>query len=920
MYLHGELESRQGRMVSVEIETNGDRTKDVEIGTNESGVWFTAEEPVVTSCDMTDTFSVLLCHSCTIRLLMRQWLPDLFCSDILDGKVNVRVDGEMVFAGYIEPQAYSQPFSDREDQLELSCIDALSALQYRRYKDVGQNGVYYRTVKKEAGMQRFDFLLFNSLQTVAQGLDLSSASGPVVWYDGSKAVVGSTDKWDTLRALSVNDLLFLGEESDDVWGHDAVVEEMLRYLNLHIVQVGMDFYVFDWASVRGSSVTWKSILTTGGTQSKTTESSTSVITSSLAADCGAQISVGEVYNRLELTAEVESVGAVVSSPLDEDSLTNAFSGKQPYLVEYSSTGEGETAYQAFRNMLLGESSDWEYAVERTWFVKVLKNVDWKFAGGGTQDIYNKYARENKNQQDLLNALREKPGAAIISMGKVENKMSEEDNSPTSSVSMETGLYISVNGNGKDTEADYYPNAESILKAVPLCSYEGATSGGVFSPVDDDTVNYIVIGGKMVLNPLMDRTDSVTAVRKAFKGETVTLADCDDEKHYLAYVGTAKLGKPYKGCTVDIEENSAQHGNRYYTQEWQKCETPRSAAVSDTRKWGLCPYTGEVKKQYKFEYSAVGESSDTISKVPVLACMLVIGGKCVVEVGMDGGVKDYEGAGPGSFVWVDYKTREKCADDAEYYAQSFTIGFDPKKNDYLIGTEFSVQNNIDWAMGLDVEGTAIPIRRSDHVSGAVSFQILGVVNLTWGEIVRKHPSFWRHTKWTENNIPLMAHVSSVILKDFSMEVYSDNGLNSDDGNDYVYVSEVDESFVNKKDDLTFKLTSALTTQEALDMGVANQVAISTPTMTDGGDAVTQIVDSVRALTEKAEKLYVDAYWQEWHEPRVELTMKMRNDGGLDYSKLWLEKFTHLALDKTLFVESVGVDLVSDEAELRMKETF
>lgn len=932
--MHGEFVNKTGQTVEVMIETSGDRTESIEIGTEASGVWFPADSPVVIDCDISDTFDVQICHSCTITLLSREWLPALFCANVLDGKVNVYVEGRCVFAGYIEPQTYSQDFVDSVDEIELSCIDALSALQYRRYKDVGQNGVYYRSVKKTADTRIFSHLLLEALQTVTVGLDLKSEQtvDPVVWYDKSRAVDAPSDSRWALSHLAVNDLLFLGDESDDVWGYDEVVEAVLKYMNLHIVQVGLAFCVFDWGSLRdGGSVEWVSIFSSGTAVEQTTTASDIVLTNAVAADTDTSLSIGETYNRLELTADVESIDTVVTSPLDSDSLTPAFSGKQPYLVEYSSGGEGDTAFDAFRDMIEGKSTDWECATKRTWYVQAKKNTLWTFRCGGAADIYSKYATANKNQQDLLNALRDAPGAAIVSLGKFENKMSEEDNSPTSKLEMTDYLFISVNGNGKDTEAEYYPNADSIKATIPIATYDGKTSGGVFSPVDDDTVNYILIDGKMILNPLMGRTENYSALYKAFTTNVVPPADEMDDPTRAPYVSPYLA---YFHQTVDIETDTHGHTNRYYAQRWLKCDTPRASEQDDTTrngpyrtdgaeyKNGLYPYTGEVKKGYQFRYSAVGESADTISKVPVLACMLIIGDKCVVEVGMDGGAKTYENATPWSFIWTDYKERSACKDDEEYYAQSFTIGIDPKKNDYLVGTEFDIQNNVSWEMGLEDEGTAIPIRRSDHVSGAVTFKILGIVNLTWDEITRKHPTFWRHTSWKTNSVPLMAHVSSVILKDFSMEVVSDNGLNqSETDNNYVYVSETDETFVNKKDDLEFKITSALTTAEALEMGVANTVAFSTPCNATTRDAITTIYDTRQRLTEKPEKLYVDAYWKEWHQPRVELEMNIQETaetGAL--VNLWRQRFVHPALGKTFYTEGVGWDLMEGSASVKMKEVF
>jgi hypothetical protein len=49
----------------------------------------------------------------------------------------------------------------------------------------------------------------------------------------------------------------IGETYDDLWTQQEVLEEMLRYLNLHIVMNGSDFYLFDWDSMMaGETINW----------------------------------------------------------------------------------------------------------------------------------------------------------------------------------------------------------------------------------------------------------------------------------------------------------------------------------------------------------------------------------------------------------------------------------------------------------------------------------------------------------------------------------------------------------------------------------------------------------------------------------------------------------------------------------------
>lgn len=97
---------------------------------------------------------------------MRQ--PDYkpFSTSCRDAVVNIYKNDTCIFAGFIEPQTLSQPYNDRWDELELNCIDALSALQYSKYKNVGALGVIYAFVKAEAAQRSFYDIATEILQGV----------------------------------------------------------------------------------------------------------------------------------------------------------------------------------------------------------------------------------------------------------------------------------------------------------------------------------------------------------------------------------------------------------------------------------------------------------------------------------------------------------------------------------------------------------------------------------------------------------------------------------------------------------------------------------------------------------------------------------------------------------------------------------
>lgn len=896
MYIHGSFLSQQSDTITVHIVTGNDRTQTIEIGTEKADVYF-SEDPAEIENEVNDTFDVLLRNSAKIRLLCGNLIKDLFSTSCRDAVVNIYKNDTCIFAGFIEPQTLSQPYNNRWDELELNCIDALSALQYSKYKNVGALGVIYTFVKAEAAQRSFYDIATEILQGVTEGLDILGNQNIKFWYDGSKAVDAQTaNRYQVFRQLSISDLLFLGDDESDVWQQDEVLEELLKYLNLHIVQDGFNFYIFSWESVKATpdKIIWHDIV---ANSTKTTAQQAVTIALANVADCDTTISIGDVYNQLLLTAKVEDIESVIESPLDDDLLVSPYINKQKYLTEYSSDGEGKTAYNAFYAMTHNQKTTYGAGAITDWYVQVMRNKQWTFPMKGNTDIdiVDYFGSEGTNQHALPDWLGQAPGAAIMALGSVKMNTANDDNSPTSKVNMTNYLVVSVNGNGIDNDENKtYPSVADIQKNIPYAVYTGNKAGGVFSPSDDKTTNYIVLSGKVILNPIMRQTNTYTKLHnKEWHGGLPT--GLKENEIYVWHQ------------TVPSRNNG---DGRYYTRQYWQAETPdKEVSWHEGADSGFYPYTGEGPEEYEFKYSAIGDSTDTISKVAVLACMLVIGDKCVVETGTEGQTTD--------FVWQKYKERSECQSDDEYYQQCFTIGFDPKIGDKLVGTEFSIQNNINYKMGIDAEGIAIPITKGDKISGQVRFMILGPVNATWDVITRRHPTFFRHTKWSSSSVPLLAHVSSILIKSFEVKVYSDNGLisNGNDDNDIIYMSDTKETFVNKKDDLEFKINSALTATECAKLGVSNTVKLSTPLNISTGDGVLEVYDRNGNVKAKPEQIYVDSYYTEYHKPRIVMEQKLRD---IDNVVSLFNHYRHEALDKEFFVQGIGRNLIEGRADLTLKE--
>lgn len=897
MYYHGTFATKSGDPVTVHIVTQGDRTQSLEIGTEESGLFFTTDPVTIDSC-VNDTFDPLLSNMATIRLLTRGFPADLFTSTCRDAVVNIFKGTRCVFAGFIEPMVYQQGYNSALDTLEISCIDALAALQYSKYRNVGHLGVSYETVRTMSANKTFLEIITELLEEVCESIDITGAGGIDIMYDGSKMLTPESDRYSILGQLEIPELLFLGDTEAGVWKQQDVLTEILRFLNLHIEQAGLEFRVFSWETLTGDKpVEWFGLLS--GKRRSDARPET-IVSLDNVEDAATTISIGEVFNQVSVTCDRKDLAVLVDSPLDASALTSPYPNRQKYMTEYSSGGDGKTAINAFRAMITGENTDWEKGTITDWYIRVKNHPSWRFpiiAGQG--DLVSQFCSDGRNQHELPDSLGGvlMPGAApiramILSVGKAEYPCDHKDTSPVPRIDMSDYLCISVKGNMELDHTKERPNATDLMSNCPCAVYEGALTGGALSPSDDETTNYIVISGNVVLN-----------IHMPFSADYKDLAANPEE--------IRKDGKFWHTTIYGtVDENG-----RYYTQKFYKAETPFDTPVwNEDVTRGFQPYTETAET--KFQYHEGKDYIDKVHKVNVLRCMLIIGDKCLVEHGFYGT--------PDNFTWETYRTREQCADAEEYYRQCFFIGFNPKIEDDLLGKEFSLMNNVSHEMGINAEGMAIPIRREDQLTGQVRFMILNPVQIFWRQgLVSNEPFGHDHdTTWGPvqfSGYRLLTETQNILLKNFEIKLYSDNGLFDNlEENDLMYVSDTAERFVNLKDDIIFKISSALTREERQELGVTGSARLSTPIDRTTGVGVLSIYDRNKQEYGKAEQLYVDSYYKEYHLPRVLMMQNFREETAPAGT---LGRYRHPAMEgKSFYVQGISRNLMDNSAAVTLKENW
>lgn len=901
MLLYGQFRNINDELITVEILTNGDTSTTREINRT-NGLWF-SDEPLVIERSPEESFEHIIKTSCEINLVTRDYQgTELFADNSRSVEVTVSKGNEVIFFGFLEPNTYSQPFAKPLENITLNCVDCLSTLEYYNYNDATFDN--FNTKRQTATNVSF--------RTILDKIFTNDITKGKILYDLSKCK-NNNRYAQVFDDLGIAELYLYGEEFDDVWTYEEVLEEMLRYLNLHIMQIGYDFIIYDLDAIRDQNTSYIDLV---DNQTYTLTSSLINLNGAIHAADDTNITVDEVYNQIQVECKLEEQELVIESPLDSDNLSSVYNGKQLYMTEYISEGSGDDAHDALVAMVNGNPTTFGGAHEIEWFVQAMQNKNWKFYYNGTTDVDDYLEYNNKryiNQWKMPKFVFEHPLTPyIFKFGSVDRQSKATDNSPISKVEMKPYLFVSVNGNEIDEETYQMPNDAAIESAQTMIEYVGNNSGGVFSPVDDETTNYIVFSGKLCLQPIVYESSSNVSTRTnnyedikqngLRKTEGVHARVPNYDYHSHSYL-------PFGGNNLVRSDNNDE--GRYYTRKFYTTVNPSDKPNSyqtDTS-GGLQPLTKDKSAHgYEFEYSQHWDGSDLYSKLPILECELIIGNKRLIETNMD----IY---GNSTFQWVTIGQEPTTTyNGVTYPITTFSLGVNPKIGDYIIGDEFDIQNTIDYTMNLDCEGTAIPIKKSDNLSGAVIFRILGPVNTIWNEISRRHPSFWRHTSWSDNWRFLLSHTQNIILSDFECKIVTDNGLNElDNDKDLIYMSDETDRFINKKDDITFKFITQLSSAEAAAKGISAASNLNAVIDMSTSSPLSSIYNRTTQETAKAEEHYVDSYYREYSEPKIKMETTLHNN-NINYKNI----YHSTVLNRDFYIVGETYDVRMDNKTITMKE--
>ncbi len=154
--------------------------------------------------DIDNMFEVIIKKTMSIDFITTRYFGDVLFSDrIKQVKVTVKLEGIVLFSGYVEPYTYSQDYSEKLNEFTLNCIDELGCLEYEyMYKHADWKNITNRE------------------QPISFKEYLSMILPTNTYYDMSKKIGNDS----ALDKLAVSQEIFLGDSENDMKNNEETLE------------------------------------------------------------------------------------------------------------------------------------------------------------------------------------------------------------------------------------------------------------------------------------------------------------------------------------------------------------------------------------------------------------------------------------------------------------------------------------------------------------------------------------------------------------------------------------------------------------------------------------------------------------------------------------------------------------------------
>lgn len=230
----------------------------------------------------------------------------------------------------------------------------------------------YETINTEAGIVTFENLIKHLIKKC-------SAYNSIYLPYCYKFNVSDTDSY-IYDKLLISEYNFTEDDKDDNMSYKDVLEEICRFFGFTCTAVGDKVIFVDYDAVRhglNNYVVYQGI----NYANKTVEtlSHSKVITADDYRDTGSKLSLGDVFNKVNVTNNKKLVENILPTLFEEQNLTNTISSALPYYSYSQLFGSDVYVYRSYRdknwtNIYYNNDTDWTELKPSSIYYSTLQNT------------------------------------------------------------------------------------------------------------------------------------------------------------------------------------------------------------------------------------------------------------------------------------------------------------------------------------------------------------------------------------------------------------------------------------------------------------------------------------------------------------------------------------------------------------------
>ena len=285
------------------------------------------------------------------NVLTDKVLSDLYTAEAQNIEVRLynKTDNLLEWFGYLSPNLYSSDYITHLNNIELQAVDTLSILENKKYSYINPSEIYFKSFK-EIIMYILDLSDPGKLLNKLYFQNTNRLT-----KDGQSALIDD---------IYIHERNFFDEASEPMKCRD-VLEEISKYLGLSFIQYRDSYYMIDYDYIKNDNLNFFVYdRTTGTRESRVIPSELLNVRSIGVAESAGSISLGDVYNKVSVVANMNQIVNLCPELLDDekDIINQNSDPNKYYITSTDIDGKNYTLLNSF----FKSKNNWHYLEPTTY--------------------------------------------------------------------------------------------------------------------------------------------------------------------------------------------------------------------------------------------------------------------------------------------------------------------------------------------------------------------------------------------------------------------------------------------------------------------------------------------------------------------------------------------------------------------------